>query len=334
MNIYDIAKMAGVSIATVSRVVNGSEKVSEKTKQHVLKIIDDAGYTPNVFARSLGLNTMHTIGILVPDISDPYMSQAVYHLEERLSRYEYNCILACSGFSDESKKSHVQMLISKHIDALILVGSTYSGASINTHTTDYIREAASEVPIFIINGIVDGANIYCTVCNDKKASYDLTTSLIKRGKKRILFLTDSHSYSACQKKSGYEEALSDAGLPVLGDLKLDTKNDIHYVRDQLLQYSTLKFDSAIATDDEIAVGVLKYAAVKGLSVPKDLSIIGYNNSSLSICCEPELTSVDNRVEQVCFDTIDRMISVLKGNADVPPHSEIECELVKRNTTDF
>lgn len=81
MNIYDVSQMAGVSIATVSRVLNGSPKVSEKTKEKVIRVMEEMGYTPNVFARGLGLNTMKTIGIMCPDSSDPYMANAVYYLE-------------------------------------------------------------------------------------------------------------------------------------------------------------------------------------------------------------------------------------------------------------
>lgn len=97
MNIYDIADMAGVSIATVSRVVNGSPNVSEKTKKKVLDVIEKADYTPNVFARGLGLDSMKTIGILCPDISDLYMAEAVSALEKKLHEHGYDCILGCSG---------------------------------------------------------------------------------------------------------------------------------------------------------------------------------------------------------------------------------------------
>ena len=334
MNIYDIAKMAGVSIATVSRVVNGSDKVSEKTKQKVLNIIEESGYTPNVFAQGLGLNTMHTIGILVPDISDPYMSAAVASLEERLHKYGYDCILSCSGFHQEEKGKHVQMLLSKRIDALVLVGSTYAGNGENTHETDYIREASTQVPVFIINGAVNGDRVYCSVCDDSKAMYDVTKAIIKKGKKRILFLTDSGSYSAKQKMEGYEKALNEAGMPVLGELKLRVKSDIHQVRDLLLQYRSLDFDGCVATNDEMAVGVLKYAAIKGIRVPEDLEVVGYNNSVLSKCCEPELTSVDNRVTQICYDTIDRLCAVLNNDEEIEKNLIIPCSLVKRCTTDF
>ena len=93
-------------------------------------------------------------------------------------------------------------------------GSTYAGSGENSHETDYIREAASQVPVFLINGAVSGENIYCTVCDDRKAVYDVAMSLIRRGRKRILFLTDSHSYSAQQKMAGYEQALTQIGADI------------------------------------------------------------------------------------------------------------------------
>ena len=107
MNIYDIAALAGVSIATVSRVVNDSPKVSEKTKEKVRAVMEEQNYTPNVFARGLGLNSMHTVGIVCPDVSDVYMANAVAHLEKYLKKYGYDCILACSGYEYEDKVNAV-----------------------------------------------------------------------------------------------------------------------------------------------------------------------------------------------------------------------------------
>ncbi len=334
MNIYDIAKLAGVSIATVSRVVNGSDKVSEKTRQRVLSVIEEAGYTPNVFAQGLGLNTMHTVGILVPDIADRYMSSSVSFLEDQFHKNGYEIILSCSGFTLERKQSHVQMLLSKRIDALILVGSTYAGNGASSQQTEYIREAAKQVPVFVVNGLVEGDNIYCTVCDDFQAIYDVTTALIRRGRERILFLSDSQSYSAQQKLEGYEKALTDQGRPVLGDLKLKvSKNRIHYVRDILLEYTNLNFDSVVATEDAMAAGAIKYAAVKGLRIPEDISIVGYNNSVVAVATEPELTSVDSRIEQMCNDTVNGIIKLLQGET-IPQRITVTARLVKRCTTDF
>ena len=334
MNIYDIAKLAGVSIATVSRVVNGSPRVSEKTRQKVLSVMEENNYTPNVFARGLGLDSMQIIGIICPDVADAYMARAVSFLERRLKEYGYDCILYCSGHEQQKKEEAVDLIMKKRIDALILVGSTYTGyGDDDSSSVEYIRRAAEKVPVFLINGKISGENIYSVYNRDEDAVYDAVSRLIRSGRKRILFLTDSRSYSVSQKMEGYERALRENGLPVLGELKLLTENRIHQVRDILLARHTLEYDSVLATDDALAVGAVKCANAKGLKIPEELSVIGYNNSEYSVCCEPELTTIDNTSEKLCNITIDNIMKLLKG-ADVPAEVPVECMLVKLCTTDF
>ncbi len=332
MNIYDIAKLADVSIATVSRVVNGSTKVSEKTRQKVLSVIEKEGFTPNVFAQGLGLHTMHTVGILVPDISDLYMSVAVSCLEKQLKAYGYNCILSCSGFAQEQKENHIQMLLSKHIDALILVGSTYSGHG-NRRETDCIRTAAAQVPVFLINAEVSGDGVYCAVSRDRQAVRQIVSALLQSDRRRILFLTDSKSYSAKEKKKGYEQALQEFGLPILPNLEWNVPNDIDSVRSRLLA-NTPDIDAVVATHDVLAIGVIKYAAVRGIRIPEDLAVIGCNNSLPACCTEPALSSIDNCGEQLCLHTVDHLIAVLGGSCDIPHRISVSCRLIERGTTDF
>ena len=335
MNIYDIAKLADVSIATVSRVVNNSPKVSARTKEKVLAIMKENEYTPNAFARGLGLGTMKTVGIICPDISDIYMAKAVSYLESNLHDHGYDCILGCSGFKQKEKESYVKLLLSKKIDTLILVGSTYAGNGKDEADTDYIREAAEQASVFMINAKVAGDNIYCTYADDFQATYEVTKAYLRRGKEKILFMYDSESFSARQKLSGYEAALQDAGYPVLGNLKFKTKNDIEYTKNMLLEYNkVLDFDSVLATDDGIAVGAVKYAKIKGLSIPEELSITGYNNSILALCSDPELTSVDSKLGVMCRKTVERMIELLENEAQIEKNVCVPCEIVRRCTTDY
>lgn len=335
MNIYDIAKLADVSIATVSRVVNNSPKVSAKTKEKVLAIMKENEYTPNAFARGLGLGTMKTVGIICPDISDIYMAKAVSYLESNLHDHGYDCILGCSGFKQKEKESYVKLLLSKKIDTLILVGSTYAGSGRDESDTDYIREAAEQASVFMINAKVAGDNIYCTYADDFQATYEVTKAYLRRGKEKILFMYDSESFSARQKLAGYEAALQDAGYPVLGNLKFKTKNDIEYTKNMLLEYNkVLDFDSVLATDDGIAVGAVKYAKIKGLSIPDELSITGYNNSILALCSDPELTSVDSKLGVMCRKTVERMIELLENEAQIEKNVCVPCEIVRRCTTDY
>lgn len=332
MNIYDIASLAGVSIATVSRVLNGSEKVSEKTRARVMAVIEKEQYTPNLFARGLDQGTIHSVGIIVPDISDLYMSDCVSVLEKGLEEKGYSCILACSGYEKKSKASSVQMLLDKMVDALILVGSTYAGNGNDPEETGYIRAAAEKIPVFIVNGIVEGSNIYCNICNDRQAVYEATSLLISHGRKNILFLTNSGSYSALQKLQGYREALKRHGLPVSEDMILHPEGRIHAVRDYLLNTPLPPFDAVICAEDFLAIGAVKYAHVRGIRVPEDLEVIGYNNSSLAVSCEPELTSIDSRVDKLCRNTVNFLVRRLETKDPVPQAADFSGILTIRQTT--
>ena len=114
-NIYDISKLAGVSIATVSRVLNDKSKVSENTRKKVIDAMKKLDYTPNAFARGLGLNTMKTVGIMCADISDPFFANAVYYLENDLRKNGYESILCCTGFDLKDRKSCLQILLSDEL---------------------------------------------------------------------------------------------------------------------------------------------------------------------------------------------------------------------------
>ena len=157
MNIYDISQKAGVSIATVSRVLNGSEKVSEKTRKKVLAVMEENSYTPNAFARSLGLNSMHTVGILCSDSSDVYQAQAIYYLERELRKNSYASMLCCTGYELLEKQSYLNLLLSRNVDAVLLIGSHFIENS--PEENRYILEAASKIPVFILNGELKGDNI-------------------------------------------------------------------------------------------------------------------------------------------------------------------------------
>lgn len=333
MNIYEIAELSGVSIATVSRVVNDSPAVSEKTKQRVHRIIEENHYTPNVFARGLGLNSMKTIGLVCPDVADAYMARAVSCLERNLQEYGYDCILYCSGYEYENRQIAVNTILQKRTDALVIIGSSYADDDANSERVDYIREAAKQVPVFLINGYIQGENIYCALCNDCEASYCAVSEMIRAGRRKILFLCDSDSFSANQKRRGYEDALRDAGLTVDPSLMLYTPNQIIQTRDLLLSKPELEADGVFATEDGLAIGALKYAKIRGVSVPEDLCLIGYNNSELCVSCDPELSSVDSLGERLCKIIIDSMMLLLRKQ-EISPRVYAKGYLVRRGTTNF
>lgn len=333
MNIYDIAELAGVSIATVSRVLNDSPHVAEKTKLLVRRIMEEHDYIPSGFSRSLSLNTMKTIGLICPDVADPYMARAVADLEHSFRNFGYDCILCCSGYVYEDRQIAISSILQRRVDAVVLIGSGYGDDDPDSERVSYIREAAKQVPVFLINGYIRGENIYCALCDDYEVSYSAVKEMIRSGRRRILFLSHSHSFSTNQKRKGYEAALTEAGLEIRKELCVCISNRISQARDVLQKTLTPDIDGVFATVDGLAVGVLKHARQRGLSIPGDLCIIGYNNSQISVCCDPELSSIDSRVDRLCQIVIDSMKLRLSGR-EVRDKVYAKGYLIRRSTTDF
>ncbi len=336
MTIYDISEKAGVSIATVSRVLNGNTNVKPKTKKRVMDVIEEYGYTPNAFARGLGLNTMNTIGILCADSSDLYLAKAVYFIEQFLRENDYNSILCCTGYDIESKKASLDLLLSKRVDSVIMVGSNF--ISNQPEENKYIHDAAQQVPIMLLNADFDYPNVYCTLCDDYKAMFEATQILINSGLDKVLYLYNSQSYSGLKKLSGYQAAMLQDNLEFKREYMQfyqGERENIEAIADFLtdLADSGLSFNSVVASDDILAMGAMKYSRRKKLRIPEEFAIIGYNNSLLTSCCEPPLTSVDNRLQTLCNQLVKTLMGVLSGN-EMPQKVIFSGELIKRGTTNF
>ena len=334
MTIYDISEKAGVSIATVSRVLNGSNNVSEKTKQKVLDVIQKYEYTPNAFARGLGLNSMKTIGFLCADSSDIYTAKAIYYLEALLRKNHYNSILCCSGYDLEDRQNSMNLLLKQKVDAIILVGSSY--VYDNEIDNQYIIDAAARTPIILMNASLKAENVYSVLSNDSASVYEATLELIDTGVQDIIFFYNTHSYSCTRKLEGFCKALETAHIPLRQEMLRfyeGSHEDIPAMAANLKEAaeSGIQFDGIMAADDMLALGAVKYAQEQNLNIPKDLSIIGYNNSMLTRICQPELTSIDNHLETICEHMIHILLGILNGN-EMPAESLFTGKLIKRGTT--
>lgn len=334
INIYDVSNKAGVSIATVSRVLNGNSRVSDKTRDKVLNAMKELDYTPNVFARGLGLNTMKTIGIMCIDSSDIYLANAVYYLEQELRKYNYDSILCCTGKDYNNKKSYLELLMSKRVDGIILAGSQFV-ENTEAYTNDYIINAAREIPIVLVNGYLDAPNIYSVMCNDEDAVYKATKLLIKNNHRNIVYLYTSTSYSGVNKYHGYLKAMKEACISLPDDYHHLCGKNISHARDYLvsLHENGFRFDAVMTSDDSLAAGAVKYAHTHNIRIPEDMEVIGYNNSVISLCTEPELTSIDSKVEELSSCAVSVLMKVLSGE-DADNLSVIAADIIKRNTTIF
>ena len=336
MTIYDISKKAGVSIATVSRVLNGSTNVKPRTRKKVMDIIEQYGYKPNAFARGLGLNSMKTIGILCADASDLYLAKAIYFIEQNLRENGYHSVLCCTGYEMHSRKESLNLLLSQHVDSVVMVGSNF--IMNNAEDNQYVKDAAATVPIMLLNADFDCSNVYCTLCDDYKATQDATEKMLDAGLKNILYLYNSNSYSGLKKLAGFQNALLTHDIPLKKELQQCFKGsheDIDGVKNfvESIYKKGIRFDGIVTSDDFLAVGAMNFARANNIKVPDELQIIGYNNSILTLCSEPDISSIDNRLQDMCIQLVKTLIGTLTQN-EMPQKTIFSGELVKRGSTSF
>lgn len=336
LTIYDISKKAGVSIATVSRVLNGSENVRPSTRKKVMDVIEKYDYTPNAFARGMGLHSLHTIGILCADSSDLFLARAVYYLEQELQANGYESLLCCTGYNLDARKNYVNLILSKKVDGLILVGSNFIGTT--EEENQYIKDGSTQVPIMLLNAAFDYPNVYSTLCDDFSTMFDATSAMLNAGISDILYLYDSHSYSGKKKLGGFKAAMEAKNIANYEDLICFYEGNNQELSQvaafvEKLAKSGKKFHGVITSDDTLAIGCIKYAQKKGLRIPEDLSVIGYNDSMLTGCCTPELTSIDNKLETQTHQLVQTLLGVLEGR-EMPKKSLFSGRLVERGTTNF
>lgn len=324
MNIYDIAEKASVSIATVSRVLNDSPNVRTATRERVLEVIRQEGYTPNAFARGLGLGSMRMVGILCTNVRDTFYAEAVGYVEEHLRQNNLNAILRCTGPTAEDKKQALEYMVQKNVDAIVLIGSTFREDDDNSH----IAAAALQVPIIIVNGHIDLPGVYCVTCDEKQAIFDLVDQLFRRHKKRILFLHEAITYSCQQKIAGYREGYAQYGESADDALIVQVERNLDAVNDCIkrLLVQGVSFDAVIGAEDILALGAQKALHRIGLNMP----IIGFNNSTLARCATPELTSVDNGLPDMCATAL-QILDNLLDKQPATPHIVIPAHLIERDS---
>ncbi len=302
MNIYDIAKKADVSIATVSRYMNKSGYVGKKTAEKIEAVISRVGYTPSAAAKSLSKGgSFKLIGLVCCNIDDLYYAKSVSVLEKRLKIYGYDIILSCTGESIEEKETSIHMLLSKNADAIIFIGSVFMDGS-----GALLRKAAQHVPCFIINALISGENIYCAYCDDRAAVRETTRKLLDRGCRYPMFLYDAETYGSEKKRLGFTDACRGGHVEkVSGDF-----GEISETFGKL--YEKFAPDAVVCSNDAIAAAVLDKAKLLGVSVPEKLKIVGHNNSLIALCTSPRLTSIDNGAEELSAITADNLLKLFNG----------------------
>lgn len=284
--IYDVANRVGVSLATVSRVVNGNSNVRDSTKRKVLDAIEELGYHPNAVARGLASKKTTTIGVVMPDVTDMYYAELARGIDDVANMYHYDVLLTNTDEDPVRETMAVNNLSSKQVDGIIFMGNELDREVLNTI-------AAADAPV-VLAGSVDGEGKLPSVnINYVKAIQEATETVINHGHRRVALVTGpmSHAINRLHRLVGYQAGLEAAGIEFYEELLFTAHQDYAagmQIAEKVLQAGA---NAVIAYDDEVALGIMNYVQEHGQRVPEDFEIITSNDTKFAIVTRPELTSI-------------------------------------------
>ena len=285
VTIYDVAREAGVSMATVSRVVNGNKNVKENTRKKVLEVIDLLDYRPNAVARGLASKKTTTVGVVIPNITSSYFATLAKGIDDIAEMYKYNIVLANSDEDDDKEVSVVNTLFSKQVDGIIFMGY---------HLTEKIRSEVSRSRTqVVLAGTVDVEHQLPSVNIDyKQATMDAVECLTKNNQK-IAFVSGPlvDDINGKIRLAGYKEALKKAKLTYSEGLVFESKysyDDGYQLAERVI---ASKATAAFVTGDELAAGLLNGLSDKDVNIPEDFEIITSDDSQVARFTRPNLTTI-------------------------------------------
>ena len=288
VTIYDVAREANVSMATVSRVVNGNPNVKPTTRKKVLATIERLGYRPNAVARGLASKKTTTVGAIIPDISNIFFSELARGIEDIATMYKYNIILSNSDSKKENELQLINTMLEKQVDGILFMGGNITDEHIQQFKT-------SSVPV-VLAATYDSSNEIPSVNIDYElAAYEATKELVNNNENKQPAFVGSLRETVVNslKYEGYVRAVRESNIEFNEDLvfTIDSSYDEGLaVAEKLIELDS-KPSSVFVTSDEVAIGVIHGFQDRGHNVPEDIQVFGFDNTKLAKMVRPTLSTV-------------------------------------------
>ena len=326
MTIYDIAKEAGVSASTVSRVVNGKPGVKDATREKVKHLLAQYKYSPNETARGLVNQASRMIGILISDIRTIHHTDGAYIIEQELVKLGYCCIIFNTGADEASKAGYIQILSQRKVEGAVMIGSAFQTAAV----ADAIEAYLPDVPVVIANGYLDLPNVYGVLADEKYGVSACVDMLVKKGHTKLAFIIDVHTVSNDLKLEGYKFGVERNG----GEIVVrECEPSLHgaYDATSKLMAERPDIDGIIYAVDLLAAGGARALTDLNIPVPERVAIMGIDNSIYAEICNPRLSTLDNKLLELSTASVRNLIDALQGKP-VTKKMMIFSDIVERETT--
>ncbi|MCQ6561978.1 LacI family DNA-binding transcriptional regulator [Paenibacillus mendelii] len=326
--IYNVASKAGVSIATVSKVLNKTGRISEGTRRRVVEVMEEMGYQPSVIASALTGKSTFTIGMLIPDLANPFFAEVARSAEDRGHELGFNLVM-CSTDNDPAKEvDYISLLKQKSVDGIIL-----STVTTNHSTVKDILKL--NIPVALIARDMPTLAVDTVIVDDFIGGYLAAEHLIELGHRRIAVIAeDMNVMSSSERVRGYRSALEENGLEY--DDALVKESDFTIQGGKLKSgelLDSIHSPTAIfACNDLLAIGAIQAARERGMQLPRDLSVVGFDNTILASIVEPPLTTVAQPMRDMGRHVIDLLIQEIRGLKNQKQRIILVPELVVRGST--
>jgi Transcriptional regulators len=326
--IYDIARLAGVSTATVSKVFNQTGNISEKTRRRILEISKELNYQPNVLASALNGKKTFSLGLLIPDMVNPFFAELARHVEDRAQELGFNLII-CNTDNDMKKEiKYIQLLRQKSVDGIIV--------ATGVRNDEFLKELIDQrVPIALVAREMSVLSTSTVLVDDFAGGYNATRHLIELGHRRIAVIAESMSVSSSKERvRGYRHALEEAELRY--DEELVLTSDFSIESGRVTALAILQRPSRptaiFACNDLLAIGALQAAKELGIRVPDDLSVVGFDNTILASITDPPMTTVAQPIRAMGHQVVDLIVAEINEESTVKQRVVLLPELIIRQST--
>jgi len=322
----DVARRAGVSQSTVSRTFNGSNAVDPEKKELILAAAAELNYRPNVIAQGLVMGKTSTIGVVTRYLGSPFFGNVLEGVEHGIKEHKFFPIVVTGGATQQENIQAIETLLSRRVDGLLfLINDDPIGL-------DYLQDVSSHTPIIVVGHEIAGFEDHCITVKNYEAGYAATQHLIKKGHTIIAHLAGP-APDALRRRDGYINALQDAGLTVYPELILKadfSEAEAYMMGEELLNLrQKLPFTAVFTSNDQMAIGFRLALHRYGLSVPDDVSLIGFDDIPSAKYMTPPLTTMRQPIYQLGYTASQVLFSVIEGNSPRPMSFPVE--LIERET---
>ncbi|MDO4662418.1 MAG: LacI family DNA-binding transcriptional regulator [Tissierellia bacterium] len=326
--IKDVAKLAGVSISTVSRVMNDSKPVSPEARRKVLDAIAKLDFKPNQLARSLVMKKSNLIGVVVKDIGIEYMAQMIRGIEEVGRMYKYDIILSSTYGETDNELNAIEFLATKQVEGIIVISEDISPEVI-------VGLKEHRIPFMLLDKFYNFKKLTTVTIDFEKEEYNLIKFLNKLGHKKIAFIADDVPNNLTEKKvAGYKKAIEEIGEKSIIIRTGGNNSDAGYeIGDEVMEVVKKEGITAVASiNDEVSIGFINYCYDQKISVPEDLSVAGFGDMKLASIYRPKLTTVQQPYYDIGAVAIRILIKKLKDEEVVEEDWVIPAQIMDREST--